>query len=289
MNPPATDARSGYFAQALVRNSLYVMVAYFGLVGTLLFFENFLVFRPTTVAQHWQPVPPGHEREMEDVDLTCADGTKIHAWWCPCPGSEQALLYFHGNAGNLSHRGASVLKLRDILKASVLIVDYPGYGKSEGSPTEQGCYQTADAAYAWLIDKQSIAPKNLLLYGGSLGGGVAVDLASRKEHRALILAKTFTSMPDVACDIYWWVLAPIRLLMSNRFNNIDKIGSCHRPVFIAHSSTDDLIPFRHSQRLFEAANEPKRFLTLPDGGHNEPLPREFFTSLDVFLRDHAVE
>ena len=121
-----------------LRSALYVVVGYVGLVAMLLFFENKLVYHPCTAATVWVPAP---SRDIQDVNLTGTDGTRVHAWYCPCPESDQALLYCHGNGGNLSHRGASIVKVRDLLKASVLIVDYPGYGKSDGSPSEQGCYQ----------------------------------------------------------------------------------------------------------------------------------------------------
>ena len=157
------------------------------------------------------------------MNLTSADGTHIHGWWIPAK-SDRAILYFHGNAGNLSWRGPSIVNLRDALDASVLIIDYPGYGKSEGSPSEQGCYAAADAAYDWLIGEKKIAPRKLSIYGASLGGGVAVDLASRKEHRALILVKTFTSLPDAASSLYWWLPVPKQALMTNRFDSLSKIG-----------------------------------------------------------------
>jgi len=192
------------------------------------------------------------------------------------------LLYCHGNAGNLSHRGGSIAKLREIFKMHVLIFDYPGYGKSEGRPSEQGCYHAADAAYAFLTDTQEIQPNNILLYGGSLGGGVAVDMASRHPHMALVLLKTFTSAPDVGASLFPWL--PIRRVMRNRFDNLSKIKSCKQPVFIGHGTADKIIPFVQGKRLFEAANEPKRFFPMENSDHNDPLPAEFFVDLKTFLK-----
>jgi uncharacterized protein len=273
-------------AKPWLRSAFFLGLGYAGLVLMLLLIENRLVFPATTAQQHWQDAP---SPDIQDVHLTCADGTRIHAWWCPCPGSDQALLYLHGNGGNLSHRGGSIIKLRDILQASTLIIDYPGYGKSAGTPTEQGCYQAADAAYDWLTQEKKIAPTKILLYGASLGGGVAVELASRKDHRALILVKTFTSMPAVASDIYWWLPVPIHALMNNRFDNISKLPSCRRPVFIGHGTDDTMIRYAHGEKLYQAANEPKRLLPMPGTDHNDKLPGEFFTSLKEFLQQHPVE
>ncbi|MBI3408891.1 MAG: alpha/beta hydrolase [Planctomycetes bacterium] len=272
-------------SNALVRRSWRVLrvflCAYLGVILVLSFLENRLVFRPSN-AQEWAAPPSS---EIQDVHLTSADGTKIHAWWCPCdePG---AILYCHGNAGNLSHRGRSILKMRDLLNAGVLIFDYPGYGKSDGNPTEEGCYLAAEAAYDWLVGEMKIDPNQILLYGGSLGGGVAVHIASRRPHRALVLAKTFTSAPDVAGRAYPWL--PVHWVMRNRFDNLARIKECRQPVFIGHGTADRLIPFAQGRRLFEAANEPKRFCTLNGSGHDDPLPKEFFQELKEFLGQNAL-
>jgi fermentation-respiration switch protein FrsA (DUF1100 family) len=282
MNQSAETPRVGLLKKPWFRNLLYLTVGYGGLVLMLVSLENRLVYHPYRADASWIAKPIA---EIEDVDLTSADGTRLHAWWCPDAKSEQAILYFHGNAGNLSWRGGSIVKLRNLLNLSVLIVDYPGYGKSEGSPSEQGCYLAADAAYDWLTAEKKIVPHKVSLYGASLGGGVAVDLASRKEHRALILVKTFTSLPDAASSLYWWLPVPKRALMTNRFDSLSKIGRCQRPVFIAHGTSDTLIPDSQGKALFKAANDPKRYVPMPGKDHNDELPPEFFTSLGEFLRE----
>jgi uncharacterized protein len=260
-----------------------LVLSYLGVCLVLWLLENKLLFRPLKAQDDWQPAPTG---EILDVELKSADGTRIHAWWLPCPGADQAMIYCHGNAGNLSHRGRSIVKVSQILKAHVLIFDYPGYGKSEGTPSEKGCYQAADAAHAYLTDTQKIDPGKIIYYGGSLGGGVAVELASRKPPRALMLVKTFTSAPDAGAELFPWL--PVRWLMSNRFDNLTKIKSIHVPVFIAHGTADKLIAFKHGQRLFEAANEPKQFFTIEGADHNDPLPAEVFTAFWNFLQQNPV-
>jgi fermentation-respiration switch protein FrsA (DUF1100 family) len=256
-------------------------VGYIGIVLVLMLFENMLVYQPGSAAA-WRPPP---SPDIQELKLACADGTAIHAWWLPCPKAKSALLYLHGNAGNLSGRGPTLLTLRERLGVSALIIDYPGYGKSEGRPSETGCYQAADAAYAWLTDTQKIASERILLWGVSLGGGVAVDLASRKPCQALILLKTFTSLPDVAGTIYPWV--PTHWLMRNRFDSLVKIGACRCPVFVTHGTADDLIPDTLGRRLYEAAHEPKEFFSMPGVGHNDPLTSAMFDALKAFLIKHA--
>ena len=266
----------------VLRGLCLATIAYVGVVLVLMLLENWIVYQPVKAASAWEPPPTP---EITDVELTCADGTCVHGWWLPCRDAKSALLYLHGNAGNLSWRGNSIVKLRDRLGVSVLIVDYPGYGKSQGRPSEQGCYHAADAAYAWLVDEQKLAPKNLLIYGGSLGGGVAVDLASRHDHRALVLVKTFTSAPDVGGQLFPWL--PVRWIMRNRFPSVEKIERCRRPVFITHGDADEMVPFTLGKKLFEAAHEPKQFQLMPGARHNDPLPDDVFTELKAFLAKHA--
>jgi uncharacterized protein len=256
-------------------------VVYVGVVVVLVLFENKLVYRPAGAGRDWEAAP---SKDIQDIELTARDGATIHGWWCPQPNSPRALLYLHGNAGNLSWRGQSILKIREQLGVSVLIIDYPGYGKSTGRPSEIGCYHAADAAYEWLTEAQAVAPSNVIVWGASLGGGVAVDLASRKPCGALVLVKTFSTMPDVAARLYPWI--PVRWLMRNRFNSLDKIRDCRCPVFVAHGTTDELIPEALGRKLFEAANEPKEYFLMADAGHNDPLSSGMFDALKVFLQRH---
>jgi fermentation-respiration switch protein FrsA (DUF1100 family) len=263
--------------------ALTLAIGYLGVVGVLMYLENRLVYHPVPASAHW--IAPSSD-EVQELELTSADGNRIGAWWLPCTQAERTLLYFHGNAGNLSDRGDSILKVRKYLDTAVLIVDYPGYGKSTGSPSEQGCYQAADAGYDYLVNNLNRDPKHLLLFGGSLGGSVALDLAIRRPHQAVILVKSFTSVPDVGGRHYPWI--PVHWLMRNQFRSIDKIAKLHTPVFITHGDKDRVIPFDHSEALFRAANEPKSFLRLAGHGHDESLPREFFDEVRKFLGDPPI-
>lgn len=258
-------------------------VLYGGVVLVLWFLENKLVYHPRSAVQDWQPPPAA---TFQDVFFTSAEGTQLHGWWCPRRESACTVLYCHGNAGNLSHRGYSLLALQEELEASVFIFDYPGYGKSGGRPSEAGCYAAAEAAYDWLVQQAGVPAEQLIFYGGSLGGGVAVELACRRpRYRALILAKTFTSLPEVAQHLFPWL--PARWLMRNRFDNLSKLGRCHGPVVLAQATADRLIPWEHGPRLFAAAPSPKLFYPLEGADHNDPLPREFFRAVRQFLEQTA--
>lgn len=279
LSPARPDAVPQHtWVRRLRRVAIGLALCYLGVVLVLWLLESRLVYYPVKASADWEPPPTP---DVQDVELTSADGTRIHAWWLPAPGAKGAVLYCHGNAGNLSHRGSSIVGLREKLGESVLIFDYPGYGRSGGKPTEAGCYAAADAAYDWLVERQKVRPENIILYGGSLGGGVAVDLASRKPHRAVVLLNTFTSLPDVGSSIYPWL--PVRWLMRNRFDNLGKIAKCTRPVFVVHAECDELVPFSHGERLFQACPGPKRFLAVPGGDHNCNLPEDFYPALRAFL------
>jgi fermentation-respiration switch protein FrsA (DUF1100 family) len=251
---------------------------YGSIIAVLMALENSLVFQPVAAHDEWLSPP---NARVCDVELPIENGCRIHAWWCPVADAKGTVLYCHGNAGNLSHRRDSIARWQELLHQQVLIFDYPGYGKSEGRPSEAGCYQAAQAAYDWLIREQCIRPDTITLYGGSLGGGVAVHLARQVPHRALVLLSAFTSLPDVAQRLYPWL--PARWLVRNRFDNLAKISDCEGPVFIAHGDCDSLIPFAHGQRLFAAAREPKEFFCLQHSDHNDPATPEFYERLGWFL------
>jgi fermentation-respiration switch protein FrsA (DUF1100 family) len=219
---------------------------------------------------------------VEDVWLHNSEGTLIHAWWLGRPGSQGAVLFCHGNAGNLSYWALWTTALSNALGEPILIFDYPGYGHSEGKPSEAGCYAAADAAYDWLVHSQRIAPARITLFGESLGGGVATDLASRRPHRALVLAKTFTSIPDMARTRP--LTSASTSLVHNSFDNLAKIDRCTGPIFIAHGDRDRLIPQSQSRQLYQKAQEPKQFFLLKNCDHNDRYPPEFFAALAQFLK-----
>lgn len=242
--------------------------------------ESALVFHPARASESWQEPPA--QLNVEDVWLQTSDGTRIHAWWAPAWHATGALLYCHGNAGNLSHRIGNIIRLSTMLGQSVLIFDYPGYGKSDGSPSEEGCYAAARAAYDWLAETKQMPPEQIVLFGKSLGGGVATELALRRPHRALVLVKTFTSIPNMARRS--WLTFASASLVANEFDNLAKIRRCPSPVYIAHGDRDEVIPFAQATQLYAAAPSPKRFFLLKGSGHNDPLPADFLADLASFLQ-----
>lgn len=247
------------------------------------FLERRLVFLPSSAEEAW--LKPEDHRTQE-VWFYAADGNKISARWIPPETPHHgAVLVANGNGGNLTHRGKLAAELRKATGAGVLLFDYPGYGKSAGTPSEEGCYAAGEGAYKWLLEEQKVAPERLILCGESLGGGTAVELATRHDHRALVLIYTFTSLPDAAKHHFPFL--PVKTLMRTRFDNLSKIGKCHRPVFFVHGTADKVVPFSHSEQLFAAANEPKQFVRLEGRGHEWLLAELYLPELVKFLAAHA--
>lgn len=244
--------------------------------------ENRFIFAPVLAWEEWVPPPP--DLNIEDLHLTTTDGNRIHAWWMRPSGWEPrhgALLYCHGNAGNLSNRADALRLWRDLMHMAVLIFDYPGYGHSSGVPTETGCYSAADAAYDRLTNVEQVPGERLLLYGASLGGAIATDVAVHRPHRGLVLVATFTSLSDMAKVRFPWL--PARWLLRSRFDSLHKIADCHRPVFIAHGTADRVIPYFLGERLFAAAHEPKEFYSMTGLDHHHAPPPDFYRRVSAFL------
>ena len=200
----------------------------------------------------------------EDVSLTTADGVGLHGWYIPRSGAQRVLLFLHGNAGNISHRGDSIAIFRR-LGLSVFIFDYRGYGRSGGTPTEAGLYQDAAAAWAYLSETRGLAANEVLIFGRSLGGAVAARLASQVQPGALILESSLSSARDFAQAVF--PLLARLVVVRYDFDTVARLAQVRSPVLVLHSPTDEIMPYRLGEKLFESAHEPKRFVAL-QGDHN---------------------
>lgn len=218
---------------------------------------------------------------VQDASFAAADGTKLHGWYVRHPQPKAHALVLHGNAGNITLMADSLRMLNRRHAVSALALDYRGYGRSEGTPSEQGVLQDARAARHWLAQKEGIAETDVLLMGQSLGGGVAIDLAANEGCRGLVVAGTFTSIPDVAQHHVSWL--PMRWLLSSKMDSLTKIKNYHGPLLLAHGDADEVVPFQQGKTLFDAAPGPKKMITNFGGKHNDPLPEEYRVALDDFI------
>lgn len=238
-----------------------------------------------TVLFHPYPYPTGKwdadPALFEDAEFTADDGTKLHGWFAHAPNPSAIVLCCHGNAGNVTNRRYVLDMFRNGLHASIFVFDYRGYGKSAGMPNERGILLDARAARKWLAKRANVEEKDIVLLGTSLGGGVAVDLAAKDGARALILENTFTSIPEVA--VHHYPFLPASWLMQTRLDSGRSIRAYRGPLLQVHGERDRVIPYELGKKLFEAAHEPKTFVTIPGGDHNDPPTPAYYEALKEFL------
>lgn len=277
-SPAAADWTTGRRRRRIVAILLVPAILYFLLLVLAVIFEEQFIFFPSRYPHgDWNPAG----LEFEDAQFAAPDGTPLHGWYVPCENPRAIVLFSHGNAGNLSDRAGMLRALTELAGVSVMIYDYRGYGKSGGHPTENGILLDARAARAWLARRAEIEENQVVLMGRSLGGAVAVDLAAADGARGLVLESTFTSIPEMARVHYPWI--PVRSLIRNRFDSLSKIRRYQGPLLISHGDADRVAPYEMGQRLFSAANQPKTFLTIEGGDHNDPQPLSYYRRLAEFL------
>ena len=250
---------------------LVFVVAYLLLVAFVFVMQGKMLYLADMPGRTLTATPADAGMDYEDVYIETTDEVTLHGWYISGPTS-QLLLFFHGNAGNISHRLDSIQQFLS-LGFSVLIIDYRGYGQSSGRTTEPGIYLDAEAVWRHLTEDRGIAPGDIVVFGRSLGASVASRLAAQEMPRALIIESAFTSVPEVAQELYPWL--PARWLSRLRHATRDHVRNVRCPVLVIHSRDDDIIPFHHGEAIFAAANEPRSLLVIR-GTHN-----------DAFIRDAA--
>ena len=244
---------------------LIPLAAYLCMLAVLYFYQSRLLYYPNLPSRQIFAFPDSMGMTYQSLEIVASDGVKLHGWFLPVENPRATVLFFHGNAGNISHRLDS-LKLFNDLRLSVLIFDYRGYGLSEGKPDEAGTYLDAAAAWRYLTGNLAVPSRQIVLFGRSLGGAIAAWMAARSDAIGLILESAFTSVPDLAAGIY--PLFPVRSLSRYRYDTLRHLQSVKMPVLVIHSRDDEVIPIAHARRLYARAAEPKRFLEI-GGGHND--------------------
>lgn len=269
--------RWGWGRRALVGG----LLGYLGVLAALLVSETWLVYPAVgfPLDERWES--PGIDRE--EVEFESADGTVLVGWFLKGAGSHAPFLVCHGNGSDVAktaHRFGEELRRR--FAADVFVFDYRGFGKSAGTPTEQGVLEDGEAAMDWLNVRTGTRPEDVILVGHSLGGGVAVHVASTRGARALVLQRTFDSLVGVAQSRYW--MFPVSWLMQNQYRSCDWIGQCGVPLFQSHGTLDQVVPLSSGQALFGASPaKQKEFFELVGGNHFSGYPPDYFDSLERFL------
>ncbi len=235
---------------------------YLGLTLLVFVFQGSFIFFPT---RDMIATPAMVGLAYDEVRFETEDGVMLAGWFIPNERTADVVLFFHGNAGNISYRLESIEQFHR-LGLSVFIIDYRGYGQSGGKISEPGSYLDAEAAWRYLVEERGVEPEQIIIFGRSLGGAIATWLAERYSPRALILESTFTSVPDMGARQFPFL--PVKLLARIRYNTENRLPQVSTPILIIHSPNDEIIPYSHGRRLFEVAPKPKEFLQI-SGGHNE--------------------
>lgn len=242
---------------------LILLVAFF-IFGYLKYFEKKGIYYPTKEIEF---TPLDFGLKYEDIFFNTEDGLRLNGWFVASENPRGTLLFCHGNAGNISHR-IEIIKIFNRLNLNVFIFDYRGYGKSQGSPSEKGLYQDAQAAYKYLLTRKDIDKDAIVVYGKSIGANVAVNLSSEVKAACLISESGFTSAYDMARRLFPYL--PVKWMITVKYNALEKIKNISMPKLIIHSKNDEIIPFEMGKRLFDAAARPKEFYEMR-GGHNEAV------------------
>jgi uncharacterized protein len=262
---------------------LSILIGYVLVLALSRIFESRLIFFPNypdRLGGDWNPGGLG----VQDVWLTAEDGTKLHAWWIPNDAVKFTFLAFHGNAGNVADRATVYEFLRD-MPANVLALEYRGYGKSEGKPSERGVYRDAEAAYAYLVKTRGKDPKTIVSFGQSLGSAVAAHLAAHHEVGGVVLEAPFPSASRVARKFYWF-LPGISFLVRRQFDTEKRLKEINVPILIVHCKQDPILPLQFGQAVYSAARPPKTFLEINSECHEEAsvvAPDNYRAALRGFL------
>jgi uncharacterized protein len=242
-----------------------ILILTIGYLSIVLFFailQNRLIYYPVRLL----PSPDSIGiRWVKEIFFQTKDGVKLCGWFLVPPEGAPCLLHFNGNAGNIAGRG-HLLEMARSNGWGLLLFDYRGYGKSEGTPRESGLYLDAQSAWDWLNLQKGITSQKLILWGESLGCSMALDLASKQPSAGLVLEAPFTSLMELSKELYPWL--PVSLFLRSRFNNQEKIKQVQAPILIIHGRQDEIVPFQHGKILFESAPGPKYFLAL-NSSHND--------------------
>ena len=255
------------------------VLGYGALLGALFYWQRSLLYFPDPLRR---PPAANGLPQAEEVELRAADGTRLTAWHAPPREGMPVVLYFQGNGGGLDLRARRFGRILGE-GLGLLALNYRGYGGSEGKPTEDGLLQDAEAAYQFAASRYGA--ERIVLWGESLGTGVAVALAASRPVARVLLESPYTSAADIAASIYWYV--PVRLLMRDQFRSDERIGKVSAPVLVLHGERDAIVPIRFGERLYAMIQSPKKFIRLPAAGHNDHDDHGGFEQVKGFLAGAA--
>ncbi len=271
-----------------------IIIIYLLICIVLLFLQNRLIFFPSPLIKNtpkdygleyeeiWLPFPAKKNTPKIDIEGLCA-------WWIPNKTTSKVLLYLHGNGENISTNLSQAYPFYE-LGLSIFLLDYRSYGKSEGKfPTEKQVYQDAQKAWLYLTEEKQISPQNIIVFGHSLGGAIAIELATRHpEISGLIIEGSFTSLIEIAKSQKYYNILPLKLLIRQQFNSLKKVKNLKMPILFTHGTADDVIPYQMSEKLFDQTNSLKQLLLIPKGTHHDIVENDkelYLETVKTFLKN----
>ncbi len=270
----------GFFTLLIAAASFYVLLALM-----LFLFQDRMVFLSNMPGRTLTATPKDAGFDFEDVFLETSDGLKLHGWYVPAAQTSGVVLFLHGNAGNISHRLDSIAIFHE-LGLDTLIIDYRGYGRSQGKPSEKGTYLDAEAAWHYLVSSRGVAADRIIVFGRSLGGAVAAWLASQYTPAALIVESSFSSALDMARKLYPFM--PVRLITRLEYPVSQYVSRLQCPLLVIHSRDDEIIPFTMAEAIYDSATEPKSLLEIW-GDHNNGFllsGDRYLSGINEFIQKH---
>ncbi len=226
--------------------------------------ENRLIFHPSPQVNR---DPSDLGLRFDEVFLRTQDGVRLHGWFVPHPEARATLIWFHGNAGNISHRLDNIKLLYERVRVHIFIFDYRGYGRSEGAVSEEGTYLDGEAAVKYVLRRVGGDSRAIVLFGRSLGAAVAAEMATRFDSAGLILESPFASIAEMGRVLFPFF--PVQWLVSSKYDVLEKVRSIRAPLLVIHGDRDEIIPFAQGKMVFDAAPEPKTFHTIAGARHND--------------------
>ncbi|WP_133130653.1 alpha/beta hydrolase [Legionella yabuuchiae] len=262
----------------MIKQFLLITLAVFGLFLLLTYiWQRSLIYLPIKKAPKLSEF---HAEDMQEVQITTADGLSLLSWYKPAQNDRPTFLYLHGNAGHIGYR---VPLIRDYMNEGygVFLLEYRGYGGNPGQPTEQGLYEDGRAAINYLL-QQGVKPSRIVLFGESLGTGVATKIATEQQVCAVILQSPFTSLVELSRYHYPWIV----LKPWDRFESLSRIDAINAPILVAHGKQDHIVPFKQGIAIYEQAKEPKKMIVL-ERGHNDLWSHAYSKQVHAFVNRHC--
>ena len=265
------------FRNNLLQIVLVIFFIYFLILVFLYFYQRNLLYHPNENNYSEDKISV----DIEKVRIKTLDNIELIGWYHEKNLKDfKTLIFFHGNAGSLENRIHKLNHFQD-MNINFLIIAWRGFSGNKGNPSEQGLYEDGKSAIDWLI-KKGVSEKNLILYGESLGTGVATHLAQNKNFAGVILETPFTSMIDAAKKFYPYI--PVKMLLKDKFENYKKIKNIDSPILIMHGEADQLVPFSMGKKIYEIANEPKYSYFTKYDNHMMEYDKNLVLALKSFFK-----